>query len=229
MNFKIYGTEIYISFYCFAAFALFYNVDKPGLLTASLLSAFAHEAGHLFAIRVLSKKKPKRIIVTPFGARILNKKLWELPHLFQIIIYISGPFVNLLVFSLIYVLKGKVTDTAAVNLALGLFNLLPVLPLDGGNALKCFVSIFKNQSADVYTEIISAVILFPTAVMGFIYLFNKRGNYSLFALTVYLCILFLNRNGVINLKRLGLNQNKKYSNKKERDKKCTPKKSKSFY
>lgn len=196
MSFRIFNIDFKVSFYCFVAFALFARVDFSGLLITATLSALFHELGHFLAMVFIGKKMPKKVIVTPFGARIYNQKLWMLPEITQLLIYLSGPFANGVLCVIALIFFGEDSKLFAVNMALVLFNMLPILPLDGGNSAKCFFSmLFKENIADIISEVISACALFALAVMGFIYLFRQKNNYSLFMLTVYLCFLFVNRNG----------------------------------
>ena len=50
--------------------------------------------------------------------------------------------------------------TAGVSLALGLFNLLPILPLDGGRAVACLGGMFLSPvGAERMERIVAAVTL----------------------------------------------------------------------
>jgi len=196
LSFRIFNIDFKVSFYCFVAFALFARVDSSCLLVTAIFSALFHESGHFLAMVFIGKKVPKKVVVTPFGARIYNQKLWELSELTQLIIYLSGPFANVILCIIALIFFGEDSKLFTVNMALAMFNMLPVLPLDGGNSAKCFFSmLFKADIADIIIEVISACALFTLAVIGFIYLFRQKNNYSLFMLTVYLCFLFLNRSG----------------------------------
>lgn len=120
-----------------------------GLITALLLfaSVLAHELGHsLVAIR--QGVEVKSITLFIFGGLATLGEESKTPgEAFRVAI--AGPLVSFTLFGL---LKGigsftpiagpiaaMVALLAYVNLALGVFNLIPGLPLDGGNVLKALV------------------------------------------------------------------------------------------
>jgi Zn-dependent protease/CBS domain-containing protein len=120
-----------------------------GLLTALLLfgSVLAHELGHSF-VALKQGVGVKSITLFLFGGLASLEKESETPaEAFQVAI--AGPFVSLLIAGLATLLAVGTGISGAlaailgvlvsVNLALALFNLIPGLPLDGGNILKALV------------------------------------------------------------------------------------------
>jgi len=120
-----------------------------GLMTALLLfaSVVAHELGHSF-VAIRQGIDVKSITLFIFGGLASLEKESETPgEAFWVAI--AGPLVSLVlcgVFTVIGVTTAATGATAAilgvlasVNLALALFNLIPGLPLDGGNILKAAV------------------------------------------------------------------------------------------
>jgi Zn-dependent protease len=107
---------------------------------ALLLCLVWHEYGHIRAMHYFNMKT-KGIYLIPFvgGLAISDDKLhsrWQ-----DVYISIMGPFFGLIL-SLVFLLGYFITDIeilaglASFNALLNLFNLLPVLPLDGGHILK---------------------------------------------------------------------------------------------
>ena len=120
-----------------------------GLIAALLLfsSVVAHELGHSFA--ALSQGVGvKSITLFLFGGLANLEKESETP-LEAFWVAIAGPAVSLLLFGLFTIigtnvplaapLAAIVSLLAYLNLVLALFNLIPGLPLDGGNILKAAV------------------------------------------------------------------------------------------
>lgn len=120
-----------------------------GLLTALLLfgSVLAHELGHSF-VALKQGVGVKSITLFLFGGLASLEKESETPaEAFQVAI--AGPLVSLLIAGLATLLAVGTGISGApaailgvlvsVNLALALFNLIPGLPLDGGNILKALV------------------------------------------------------------------------------------------
>jgi Zn-dependent protease/CBS domain-containing protein len=120
-----------------------------GLATALLLfaSVVAHELGHSF-VALRQGIDVKSITLFLFGGLASLEKESETPaEAFWVAI--AGPLVSLCIFGIATLvgagahLTGPVGSIvglmAYVNLTLGLFNLIPGLPLDGGNILKAIV------------------------------------------------------------------------------------------
>ncbi|TVP63948.1 MAG: CBS domain-containing protein [Nodularia sp. (in: Bacteria)] len=120
-----------------------------GLMTALLLfaSVVAHELGHSF-VAISQGIDVKSITLFIFGGLASLEKESETPG-DAFWVAIAGPLVSLVlcgVFTVIGVTTAATGAAAAilgvlasVNLALALFNLIPGLPLDGGNILKAAV------------------------------------------------------------------------------------------
>ncbi len=120
-----------------------------GLMTALLLfaSVVAHELGHSF-VAIRQGIDVKSITLFIFGGLASLEKESKTPgEAFWVAI--AGPLVSLLLCGLITVVGVTTAASgasaailgvlASVNLALALFNLIPGLPLDGGNILKAIV------------------------------------------------------------------------------------------
>lgn len=120
-----------------------------GLMTALLLfsSVVAHELGHSF-VAIRQGIDVKSITLFIFGGLASLERESDTPAS-AFWVAIAGPGVSLLLFSLFYAIgfssaiSGPIAAIvgvlASVNLALALFNLIPGLPLDGGNILKAIV------------------------------------------------------------------------------------------
>ncbi len=120
-----------------------------GLVAALLLfaSVLAHELGHSF-VAIKQGIAVKSITLFLFGGLASLEKESKTPaEAFWVAI--AGPLVSLLLFGIATAIQVSTAVSgpfaallgtlAYVNLALALFNLIPGLPLDGGNILKALV------------------------------------------------------------------------------------------
>lgn len=120
-----------------------------GLMTALMLfaSVVAHELGHSF-VAIRQGIDVKSITLFIFGGLASLEKESKTPgEAFWVAI--AGPLVSFLLFGIVTAIGVTTTASgplaailgvlASVNLALALFNLIPGLPLDGGNILKALV------------------------------------------------------------------------------------------
>ncbi|MBO3459783.1 site-2 protease family protein [Aetokthonos hydrillicola Thurmond2011] len=157
-----------------------------GLMTALLLfaSVVAHELGHSFAAK-RQNIDVKSITLFIFGGLASLEKESKTPaEAFWVAI--AGPLVSLLLFA-IFLAIGFATAAsgpfaailsvlASVNLALALFNLIPGLPLDGGNILKAIVwkitgnpykgVVFASRVGQIFGWVAIASGLLPLLLFG---------------------------------------------------------------
>ncbi|HEY9879711.1 MAG TPA: site-2 protease family protein, partial [Leptolyngbyaceae cyanobacterium] len=117
-----------------------------GLATALLLfaSVVAHELGHSFAARRQGIGVNSITLFLFGGLAALEKESTTPKGAFWVAI--AGPLVSFALFGLFTLINAVlpltgplaaiVTVLGYINLALGVFNLIPGLPLDGGNVLR---------------------------------------------------------------------------------------------
>ena len=120
-----------------------------GLVTGLLVfaSVLAHELGHSF-VAMSQGISVRSISLFLFGGVASLEKESETPA-DAFWVAIAGPAVSFLLFGVLTLFNGLVAlpapwaaivaVLATVNLTLGAFNLIPGLPLDGGNILKAIV------------------------------------------------------------------------------------------
>ncbi len=147
--------------------ALFLFLETLGIFLIIILHEFGHS---LVAIRLGAKVKD--IILLPFAgfSRIENMPEKPIP---EIIIALAGPAVNFLLFAIIWGIVGDFSEftkiisdlfsatemklpelnlmnflifLGAFNLFVAVFNILPVFPMDGGRALRGFLSLFMTTA-----------------------------------------------------------------------------------
>ncbi len=112
-------------------------------LLASLLAALVHEAGHLLLLRLFGGGGGRlRVDAAGFCWERQGKLL---SYGREILILLAGPLANVQFAFWFAFLAGKTGwqpgfFLAGSQLVLGIFNLLPVLPLDGGQALELLFS-----------------------------------------------------------------------------------------
>lgn len=111
--------------------AALWCADESGVLPLFLLAAAVHECGHLFVIR-LSGGTVHALCLTACGA-VLRCSLPPSPFS-RAAICLAGPAASFALTALANPLGAY--RLAGASALLGLFNLLPIPPLDGGMALR---------------------------------------------------------------------------------------------
>ena len=190
MRFDAHGTDVRAGYgFSLALFLiLFFSPDSLVplyLFTASLL----HEAGHYAALR-LSGERVSGLEFTFCGMKITrNGQLSS--FLKDIFIYICGPLVNLLIFSTAQLFQFGI-EFGRINLALALFNLLPVYSLDGGCALySFFCTKLTERKAKALSLYISLLTVIPLTIFGGFVLLENPKSFTVLAAGIYLLILLL--------------------------------------
>lgn len=151
-------------------------------------SIFIHEISHIITGSILGYRV-KKFCFLPFGAYIEFKEREKINHqiIKNILVFLAGPISNFFIsyFSFTYEIRFK-EEIFYTNLILGIFNLFPIIPLDGSKILKeIFKIFFDNQKSNIYLYRFSKLVL---CLFTFFYslFIVKIKNLSLVIIIVYL-------------------------------------------
>lgn len=186
MSFYIKGTRIELSFWFFATATASSLFDTSGTMLAGLLAAATHEAGHMLCI-LASGAKLRALRIKPLGCEL---SYGECSRKWEAAIDLSGAAANLLAalaaaLSAFFISEPPYYLIAA-NLFLGATNLLPALPLDGGQALRLMLSKRSPAHCDRLMSSISFVTATPVLALGIFVLLRSKYNFSLLSLGLWL-------------------------------------------
>ncbi len=202
--FKVFGIEIRLDFSWFIVFALFayyfgFNYfpavlpDVNGgiiavvtIITVILFfsSVLIHEISHSLVAK--SKGTPvERITLFLFGGMAQIEKEPETP-MSEFVMAIAGPaasFVLAILFGIIWLLtrqyeiiREPVRYLTIINIILGIFNMLPGYPLDGGRVLRSIIwKVTDNiKKATLIASTTGRVIGFLIIAVGIFFLFTRN-------------------------------------------------------
>ena len=187
------------------------QIEIYGML---MLFAFLHELGHLFA-GILLGFKPQSLKLNALGLSVnfkentkdYNSKLknGNILTVKKLLIAISGPLVNFLLVFLFFLFNGKIFGIEKnvliySNLLIGLFNLIPIYPLDGGRIVKNILHISSGlEDTYSYMSLISFVsIVFLTVFSSIMIIYLK--NIAILLIIGYLWYLVISENKIYNQK-----------------------------
>ena len=108
--------------------------DTPILLAALLPAALLHELAH-YAVLYLCGVRAARFTITGLGASLYVPELHRLSYGAELLSAAAGPLMNLLWVLLSLTGREALTLFAGAQMVLGVLNLLPVRPMDGGRIL----------------------------------------------------------------------------------------------
>ena len=144
--FKAYGVDIHINPFFVLVLLMYASV---GLFLETIFAFWVvvlHELAHAVVARGLGFKI-ERLELLPFGGVIQFDKTFDGTRGSEIAIALAGPLHNFTFAGLAFILlrRGVVPPgfgkfVFELNLAMGLFNLLPAIPLDGGRVLRAILS-----------------------------------------------------------------------------------------
>ena len=172
---------------------LFFLLKKIELYTLFIIFIFIHEIMHLL-VGMLVGFIPKRFSFNPLGFSVEFYNYNCRRNKFKkIITYLAGPISNFFMSYLFYklnineYLKMKIIYT---NLLLGVFNLFPILPLDGGKIFKEILnSIIGNKNAIIFMITVTKIILFLFSIIYSIAIFKIK-NIAIFLILMYMWYLY---------------------------------------
>lgn len=155
----------------------------PGILLPALLAATCHELGHCAALRATGTGV-RSLRLSALGAELAPGR--ALPYALELPVALAGPCVSLLC-ALLAARWGRFLF-AGLSLALGLFNLLPILPLDGGRAVGCLCALLLPPPLDravaPWLGVVAAGLLLGAAVAAA----ARLGALALLPLALWLCV-----------------------------------------
>lgn len=166
-----FGIEAYVRGGFFEA------LQAIGLILSVFVCVVLHEFGHSLQVRRYGIEV-RDIVLLPIGGMARAERIPENPRQ-EIIVAISGPLVNFVLATLLFGLAWLLGDSASVlasfvvnllfiNILLGVFNLVPAFPMDGGRILRGILATRMSYArATRYAKNVGQVIAILFVIIGF--------------------------------------------------------------
>jgi len=179
---------IYIHFLTVLLFVFCYINRKLEILVISYLSIFLHELAHLLAALIIGLI-PGRIVFLPFGVnlKLKNSIVGSLSD--EIILYLSGPLFSVIfaLFCLFFAENHYFKLLYYNNIGLFLFNILPILPMDGGVIIKKILSARVGyRKSEKILKITSFILISFLIIVELFLLFKNNFNFSILLITIFI-------------------------------------------
>lgn len=193
---------IIINVQIFAIILIFILTKQVKIYSILMLFALLHEITHMIT-GIILKLKPRELKINPFGISI-RFEAYDKSELKKILIAISGPALNIVLAVIFNLLKIETEIQYLIvcaNVILGIFNLLPIYPLDGGRIMK---SILKKKygwerAEDKTNQMANITIILLTVVSSILILIYK--NIGILLAIAYLWFLNIKENKRYLLKK----------------------------
>lgn len=171
---------------------LFFLINNLDTYIIFLIFVLIHELAHLL-VGILIGGIPEKMTISPLGMSLEFYSYGKDKRMCRILFFAIGPIANFIIafITKIFFKENELTTIIIyTNIAIGIFNLMPILPLDGGKIikeiLKCF---FKTEKVNCFIIHFSKFYLM---LISFIYgiLIIKIKNIMILILILYLWHLY---------------------------------------
>lgn len=179
--------KINIGTYFLLLIACFTGFYKNILLI--FLIVIVHELGHILSIRKL-EYNIESVEIFPFGGVTKVNKPINTPLKSEIKIAFSGVFFQIILFFIFFILnqQGIIREQTffmfnSYNIAIALFNLLPIIPLDGSIIVhSIFEYFFSFKKSYYYYQVFSVLSFLLFAILA---LNQSLNNYMILTFLLY--------------------------------------------
>ena len=190
--------KIKVNLQIFIFAAIFYLTKQIRIYTILMGFALVHELGHL-ASGILLGLKVKSVNIMPFGVSINFEDYSNKYIMKKIIIAIAGPLMNLIIV-ILGICNEWEQDIIYSNMLIGMFNLIPLYPLDGGRIIKYIVHLTTNsREAEIITYKLSNVLIIILTLISSIGILLMK-NIGVILILGYLWMLVIQENKRYRLK-----------------------------
>lgn len=200
--------EIRVNLKIFIFTIIFYFTKQIEIYALLMFFAVLHELGHL-VVGLLLGLKVKNVSIMPLGLSIgfgidtedYNKKIKKgnFLNIKRIIIALAGPMVNFIIAVSFFLFPFQffVYQSSHIvysNLLIGVFNLLPIYPLDGGRIVKEVLQIYKGlkKSIIIMNYVSNICVSILTAISSIVILYYH--NIAILFIIIYLWYITLMEN-----------------------------------
>lgn len=204
--------RIHLKIFIFVLIFLLTNQIKIyGIL---MLFALIHELGHML-VGILLGFKPTKLEIMPYGVSVgfeikcedYNKKVKKANMLSikKLIIALAGPLTNFII-TVIFLIINKnlfgIERNLVIysNILIGMFNLIPIYPLDGGRVIKniLHITLGLKKSYEYTNQISKITICILTGICSITILYIR--NVAILLILAYLWYLVIVQNKKYKMK-----------------------------
>ncbi len=195
---RLWGVSVKINWLFLVVIILFALVGELARALTAFTVVFLHELGHVLAAS-FNGLKIKEIELLPFGGVAVFDDTLEIDYRIERIVALAGPMVNfgLVVLATVLTRYGYLNLELAIffisyNLTIGIFNLIPALPLDGGRILRASLVPWYGfwKSTHYVLQITRLVAIWIAGWAFYMWIFRNCGLFSLLgAFFVYFAAL----------------------------------------
>ena len=159
--------------------------DSGGTALLCLLTCVLHELGHII-VMLIERNPPEKIIFYGGGIKLSGNVSKSIP------VIISGCMVNFIIFFILWFLADNYIFRlfGTINLLTGLFNLMPVQPLDGYCLLeKLLIRLISPEKIACVLKITELIACAAAAPLIIVFFMNGIMNFSSVVFLFYIFVV----------------------------------------
>lgn len=187
---RIAGVRVRVNV-LFLLFCAIYVYLGLGLeVTVIFASVLVHEISHTIIAGVLGVKVAE-IELLPFGGQARIEDFTGLDPDKEIYTALAGPIISLSLAAIFYFIPALQSPKSSliiqINLLLGIFNLLPALPLDGGRILRALLaSLIGYKKATARCAFLGKIIAVIIAAYGIFLFYEQKSGANFLTIAIIL-------------------------------------------
>jgi stage IV sporulation protein FB len=194
LNKKIFYFKLQLDILFVLVIPIIICFDKFKEYGLAFFSIVMHEVSHIIVASIFGQRIYSiKILPMGFSANI-DGELGN--RLFKIFVLLAGPLINILLCGLFLIIssnfsfqKDTITMLFLINFYLFILNILPVLPLDGGNIIRELLAIkYGLFLSNTYTTCISKVVLVIIMILGLFQVIYNNYNFSLIFIGLFILL-----------------------------------------
>nr|WP_127455310.1 M50 family metallopeptidase [Paenibacillus anseongense] len=154
-----------------------------------------HELGHLTAANGFGWRV-REVQLLPFGGVLVVDELGSVPTWEELVVALAGPLQHVWLIILALLMKWLEVGTASwwdyfieANIMICLFNLLPVMPLDGGKVMQSLLGyLLSYHNTILYSVWISMFLSLGIIVMAILQLISGQLPLNILVIGIFLLV-----------------------------------------
>lgn len=187
ISFSLKRIKFTVDFSFFAVIAFLCIIDGGKNIISAFSVCLIHETGHLIPMTI-SGEKIKSVSICGAGIRIVPYKNPLKPIFTDIAILAGGSFFNFITGFSVILFSENISLFAAMNIIIGIFNLLPYRNFDGGEIMLILMEYYGNEFIRLNAEKIVFFIGIITSLM----IISAAYSYGIINLTLIFTLIYLN-------------------------------------
>ncbi|MCL2056699.1 MAG: hypothetical protein FWH02_05725 [Oscillospiraceae bacterium] len=189
IRFRLFGVEFFISFWFFAVLGFILITGREALAFYLLLPVLIHECGHLLVMAVCGMRiKTVRFLAFCIDIRRCEDRLPSYGK--DIAAALGGVLANFAAAGLLYFFafqSMRMMLMVSVNIAVALFNLVPIGRLDGGRVMGLLLARFGALENGAHiSKLCSFLLLVPLFALTIFLILQDAYNTPLLPVCLYL-------------------------------------------